>query len=84
MALSPTTYAADCATPTLLIQHEQDLRTPPANSGIFYTLLKMAGSPVEMLRMTATSHTGSIEPGSAATRRARNEAVLDWFRRYLP
>jgi dipeptidyl aminopeptidase/acylaminoacyl peptidase len=79
---SPITYAHRCTTPTLLIQGEADYRCPAEQSEQFYAVLKASGCPVEMLRLPASSHAGSIR-GAPPLRRAQNEALLDWMNRYM-
>ena len=71
---SPITYAHRCTTPTLLIQGEADYRCPAEQSEQFYDVLKASGCPVEMLRLPASAHAGSIR-GAPALRRAQNEAL---------
>lgn len=83
-AQAPTTDASRCSTPTLIIQHDNDLRTPPINAELFFTGLRQAGCPAEMLRLPTTSHPGSTEPGDPRSRVAQNEALLDWFARHIP
>ena len=80
---SPITYANRCKTPTLLIQGEHDWRCPPEQSEQFYTVLKAHGCTVEMLRLPDSPHAATIG-GSLPVRRAHNEALLDWMRRYIP
>ncbi len=79
---SPITYAHRCKTPTLLIQGEHDWRCPAEQSEQFYTVLKVNGCPVEMLRLPGSPHAGTIE-GAPAIRRAHNEALLDWMQRFV-
>ena len=79
---SPITYAHRCTTPTLLIQGEADYRCPAEQSEQFYAVLKASGCPVEMLRLPASSHAGSIA-GTPPLRRAQNDALLEWMDRYL-
>jgi dipeptidyl aminopeptidase/acylaminoacyl peptidase len=79
---SPLTYAHQCKTPTLLLQGEHDWRCPTPESEQFYTALKAAGCPVEMVRFPSSYHAGSIR-GAVAVRRAQNEALLDWMNRYV-
>ncbi|MDQ4076346.1 MAG: S9 family peptidase, partial [Chloroflexota bacterium] len=79
---SPITYAHRCATPTLLIQGENDYRCPPEQSEQFYTVLKANGCITEMLRLPGGSHNGSVY-GDPPLRRAQNEALLDWMNRYV-
>ena len=75
---SPITHAHQCTTPTLLIQGEHDWRCTAEQSEQFYTVLKVNGCEVEMLRLPGSSHIGSIA-GPPAIRRAKNEAMLDWL-----
>ncbi len=79
---SPITYAHNCQTPTLLVQSELDWRCPAEQSEQFYTVLKANGCIVEMLRQPGGSHGASIY-GAVKLRRAHNEAMLDWFARYV-
>jgi dipeptidyl aminopeptidase/acylaminoacyl peptidase len=79
---SPISYAHRCVTPTLLIQGEADYRCPAEQSEQFYTVLKANGCTVEMLRLPASSHAGSIR-GTPQLRRAQNEALLEWIQRYV-
>lgn len=80
---SATTFAARSATPTLLIAHEHDLRTPRAGAEAFYTLLRMHGVEAKLLMMPGTSHQGSIDLGSPRVRVAQNVHLLDWFDTHL-
>lgn len=80
---SPITYAHHCTTPTLLVQAENDYRCPAEQSEQFYNVLKANGCTVEMLRLPGSSHAGSIN-GPVPSRIAHNDAVMDWFRRYIP
>ncbi|MCJ7619529.1 MAG: prolyl oligopeptidase family serine peptidase, partial [Anaerolineae bacterium] len=79
---SPITYAHRCKTPTLLIQAENDHRCPPEQSEQFFTVLRVNGCVVEMVRLPNEFHVGSILGGLPA-RRAQNEALLDWMNRYV-
>lgn len=79
---SPITYAHRCTTPTLLIQGEADWRCPAEQSEQFYTVLKVNGCPVEMVRLPQSPHAGSIQ-GPPALRLAQNEALLGWMNRYV-
>ena len=79
---SPITYAHNCKTPTLMIQHDNDLRCPVEQSEQFYAVLKEAGCVVEMLRMPGTPHGGSLA-GPLEIREARSRALLDWFGKYV-
>jgi len=79
---SPVTYAHQCITPTLLIVGEHDWRCPPEQAEQFYTILKANGCVVEMLRLPGGSHTAPVN-GSPRHRYAQDQALLDWFGRYL-
>lgn len=79
---SPITYAHRCTTPTLLIQGEADYRCPAEQAEQFYTVLKVAGCPVEMLRLPASPHAATIV-GAPAVRAAHNEALLGWMDRWV-
>ena len=79
---SPISYAHNCKTPTLLVQSGLDWRCPAEQSEQFYTVLKANGCIVEMLRQPGGSHGASIY-GAINLRRAHNDAMLDWFARYV-
>ena len=79
---SPITYAHRCTTPTLLVQCEIDWRCPAEQSEQFYTVLKANGCIVEMVRQPGGYHGGSTS-GAVNLRRAHNDAMLDWFARYV-
>ena len=79
---SPITYAHRCVTPTLLVQSELDWRCPAEQSEQFYTVLKANGCIAEMLRQPGGFHGASIN-GAINLRRAHNDAMLDWFARYV-
>ena len=79
---SPITYAQQCTTPTLFLQHENDFRCPAEQTEQFFTVLRVNGVPAEMLRFPGTPHSGSVI-GPIGHRRAQNEALLDWMNRYV-
>jgi dipeptidyl aminopeptidase/acylaminoacyl peptidase len=79
---SPITYAHRCTTPTLLVQGEHDYRCPTEQSEQFYAVLKASSCIVEMVRLPASSHAGSIR-GAPILRRVQNEVLLDWMNRYV-
>lgn len=80
---SPITYANRCKTPTLLVQGDADFRCPAEQSEQFYTALRSSGCVVEMLRLPGAGHGGAIM-GPPAIRRAQNDAMLEWFNKYIP
>ena len=79
---SPITYAHNCTTPTLFLQHESDNRCPAEQTEQFFTVLRVNGVPAEMLRFPGTPHGGSVI-GPIGHRRAQNEALIDWMNRYV-
>lgn len=79
---SPLTRAHRCTTPTLLIHGKDDLRCPIAQAEAFHRALIESGCTTELVRIPRCSHSGdSIGPLSA--RAAQNEALVEWFQRYL-
>ncbi|MBA3871726.1 MAG: S9 family peptidase [Anaerolineae bacterium] len=79
---SPITYAHNCKTPTLLMQSEHDWRCPPEQSEQFYTVLKVNGCIVEMVRVPDAAHAAAIN-GALPARHIHNEVLLDWMNRYV-
>jgi dipeptidyl aminopeptidase/acylaminoacyl peptidase len=79
---SPITYAHQCTTPTLFLQHESDFRCPAEQTEQFFTVLRVNGVPAEMIRFPNTPHIGSLV-GPIRHRRTQNEALLDWMNRYV-
>ena len=79
---SAISYAHRCMTPTLLIHHEEDYRCPSEQVEEFYTVLKVNGCIVEMVRFP-NSHHGGARLGDPLVRRVRNEVLLDWMDRYV-
>ncbi|HWX09161.1 MAG TPA: S9 family peptidase, partial [Gaiellaceae bacterium] len=79
---SPSTYAQAMETPVLVLHSEQDLRCNIEQGEHLFSLLRLLGKEVEMLRFPAESHELS-RAGSPRHRVDRFEAVLEWFGRYL-
>jgi dipeptidyl aminopeptidase/acylaminoacyl peptidase len=79
---SPSTYAKSIETPVLVLHSEQDLRCNIEQGEHLFTLLRLLGKEVEMLRFPAESHE-LTRAGSPLHRVTRFEAVLEWFDRYL-
>jgi dipeptidyl aminopeptidase/acylaminoacyl peptidase len=79
--MAPSTYAAACSAPLLILEHEGDLRCPVSQGDILYNELKLAGKVTEMFRLPGVPHS----PFSAdlAVRVQRAEAILDWLDRWL-
>ena len=66
----------------LVLHSEQDLRCNIEQGEHLFTLLRLLGKDVELLRFPAESHELS-RAGSPHPPRARFEAVLEWFDRHL-
>ena len=81
-AMSPASYADRIRTPLLIMHSEQDLRCPIEQGEHLFTLLRLMGREVEMLRFPAEGHELS-RSGSPRHRVQRFEAILEWFGRYL-
>ena len=79
---SPLTYAPDIRTP-LLIQHsEQDLRCTITQAEELFTILRIHGRPVRLMRVPGESH--ELTRSGTPFRRAENLVqIRDWFRHYL-
>jgi dipeptidyl aminopeptidase/acylaminoacyl peptidase len=82
LRMSPATYARDIETPLLVVHSENDLRCNIEQGEHLFTLLRLLGKEVEMLRFPAEGHELS-RSGSPLHRVQRFEAILEWFGRYL-
>jgi dipeptidyl aminopeptidase/acylaminoacyl peptidase len=82
LRMSPATYARDIETPLLVVHSESDLRCNVEQGEHLFTLLRLMGKEVEMLRFPGESHELS-RSGSPVHRVLRFEAILEWFGRYL-
>jgi dipeptidyl aminopeptidase/acylaminoacyl peptidase len=82
LRMSPATYAREIETPLLVVHSESDLRCNVEQGEHLFTLLRLMGKEVEMLRFPAESHELS-RSGSPVHRVQRFEAILEWFGRYL-
>ncbi len=82
MRMSPTTYTHEIETPLLVVHSENDLRCNIEQGEHLFTLLRLHGKEVEMLRFPAESHELS-RSGSPIHRVQRFDAILEWFGRYL-
>jgi dipeptidyl aminopeptidase/acylaminoacyl peptidase len=82
LGMSPATYAREIETPLLVVHSENDLRCNIEQGEHLFTLLRLLGKEVEMLRFPAEGHELS-RSGSPLHRVQRFEAVLEWFGRYL-
>ena len=79
---SPSTYAKQMETPVLVLHSEQDLRCNIEQGEHLFTLLRLLGKDVELVRFPAESHELS-RGGSPAHREVRFETILEYFGRYL-
>ncbi|MDX6485642.1 MAG: hypothetical protein QOF43_795 [Gaiellaceae bacterium] len=79
---SPSTYAKQMETPVLVLHSEQDLRCNVEQGEHLFTLLRLLGKEVEMLRFPSESHE-LTRAGSPVHRVTRFEAVLEYFGRHL-
>ncbi len=82
-AQSPLLLATQVRTPTLVLHSEDDLRCPVSQAFRYYTELKLAGVDAELLVFPGETHELS-RSGRPWHRRQRFEAILGWWRRYLP
>jgi dipeptidyl aminopeptidase/acylaminoacyl peptidase len=79
---SPAHHAKNIETPVLVLHSESDLRCNIEQGEHLFTMLRLLGKDVEMLRFPAESHELS-RSGSPLHRVQRFEAILEWFDRYL-
>ena len=79
---SPAHHAKNIQTPVLVLHSETDLRCNIEQGEHLFTMLRLLGKEVEMLRFPAESHELS-RSGSPLHRVQRFEAILEWFDRYL-
>lgn len=78
-AHSPLAHAAKATTPTLIIQCEDDLRTPIGEAEQLFVALLDAGCEAQLLRIPGSGHGGPQLSGISALSRARDEPALAWL-----
>ncbi len=80
--LSPIRYARNVKTPTLIVQSEEDHRTPMTDAEQWFTALKKHGVPVEFVRYPRSTHDLSRtgEPWLLVDRLGR---LRQWFTYWL-
>ena len=80
--LSPIRYVQKVKTPMLLVQSEEDHRTPMGSAEIWFMSLKKQGVPVEMVRYPRSNHDLSRtgEPWLLVDRLGR---IRQWFAFWL-
>ncbi len=81
-AASPLAQLHRSEAPLLMLQCEGDLRCPPHQTEMAYTMLRQLGRTVEMVRYPEESHL-LVAVGRPDRRVDRIERIVDWFRRYL-
>ncbi len=81
-SLSPIRYVSKVKTPMLLVQSEEDHRTPMGSAEIWFMSLKKQGVPVELIRYPRSTHDLSRtgEPWLLVDRLGR---LRDWFGHWL-
>ena len=81
-SLSPIRHVAKVRTPTLIVQSEEDHRTPMGNAEIWFMALKKQGVPVELVRYPRSTHelSRSGEPWLLVDRLGR---LRQWFAYWL-
>jgi acetyl esterase/lipase len=83
---SPVTYVSPNATPTLIIQGEEDPGVPAEQSQEFYDQLKAAGATAKLIMVKNAGHGFVAVPESATIAPSLQEiqkSILDWFTTYL-
>jgi dipeptidyl aminopeptidase/acylaminoacyl peptidase len=82
-ARSPITHVAKVTTPLMLIDGDDDLRTPPADGGeMMFRALKYMKVPTVMVRVPGETHELS-RSGKPQHRVERLRHILGWFDKYL-
>jgi dipeptidyl aminopeptidase/acylaminoacyl peptidase len=81
-SLSPIRHVAKVKTPTLIVQSEEDFRTPMGNAELWFMALKKQGVPVELVRYPRSTHelSRSGEPWLLVDRLGR---LRQWFGHWL-
>lgn len=82
-AQSPMAVVDRVRTPTLVLHSELDYRCPLDQATRYYAALKRNGVDAEMLVFPGEDHE-LTRSGRPQHRVQRFDAVLDWWRRYLP
>ncbi len=81
-SLSPIRHVKNVKTPTLMVQSEEDFRTPMGNADLWYMALKSQGVPAEFVRYPRSTHelSRSGEPWLLTDRLNR---INQWFAYWL-
>lgn len=80
--LSPIRHVRKVTTPTLIVQSEEDFRTPMGNAELWFTALRKRGVPAELVRYPRSTHelSRSGEPWLLVDRLSR---LRQWFGYWL-
>jgi dipeptidyl aminopeptidase/acylaminoacyl peptidase len=81
-SLSPIRHVSRVRTPTLMVQSEEDFRTPMGNAELWFMALKKQNVPVELVRYPRSTHelSRSGEPWLLVDRLGR---LRQWFSYWL-
>ena len=79
---SPSSRITRFRGPMLLLQCDDDMRCPPANSELVFSMRKAHRLPVEMVRYPGESHL-MFTSGRPDRRRDRLDRIVGWFDRTL-
>ena len=81
-SLSPIRHVTSVRTPTLLVQSENDFRTPMGDAEMWYVALRKQGVPAEFVRYPRSTHelSRSGEPWLLVDRLGR---IRQWFTYWL-
>ena len=83
VARSPITHVAKVKTPLMLVDGDDDLRTPPADGGeMMFRALKYLKVPTVMVRFPGETHELS-RSGKPHHRVERLQHIVGWFDKWL-
>jgi dipeptidyl aminopeptidase/acylaminoacyl peptidase len=68
--------------PLLLLQADGDLRCPAPQTDLAFSMMRLLGRTVEMVRYPLESHL-LLQMGRPDRRVDRLERIVDWFERHL-
>jgi dipeptidyl aminopeptidase/acylaminoacyl peptidase len=80
---SPQAFVSQVTTPTFVIHSEDDLRCPLPQAQRYHLGLVRAGVETKMLIFPGEDHELS-RSGQPRHRLQRFDAILDWWKKYLP
>ena len=76
---SPLALIGNVTTPTMLINGEEDWRTPISEAEQFYNALQIEGVDTALVRVPGASHQIEARPSQLI---AKVNAILAWFARH--